>query len=142
MFHKILVAVDESESSHRAVTAATDLALQFHASVCLLHAYPHIADYLGSPMYEQLVQAQTLEGEQFLQTLRMEIDQATNHAVPVETQLLEGAPTEAILKVAEAEKFDLIVVGSHGKGPFANLLLGSVSQTLTRKAPCPVMVVH
>lgn len=142
MFHKILVAVDESESSHRAVTAATDLALQFHASVCLLHAYPQIADYLGSPIYEQLVQVQTLEGDQFLQTLRMEIDQATNHTVPVETQLLEGAPTEAILKVAEAEDFDLIVVGSHGKGPFANLLLGSVSQTLTRKAPCPVMVIH
>ncbi len=142
MFHKILVAVDDSESSHRAVTAATDLALQFDSSVCLLHAYPNIADYLGSPIYEQLVQAQTLEGDQLLQTLRMEIDQATNHRVPVETQLLEGAPTEAILKVAEAEDFDLIVVGSHSKGPFANLLLGSVSQTLTRKAPCPVMVIH
>lgn len=141
MFHKILVAVDDSDSSHRAVSVATDLARQFHATLCLLHAFPHVADYLGSPVYDQLVQAHTLDGQQLLESLRSEIMQ-TNTDLLVDTQLLEGAPATAILQVAETEGIDLIVVGSHGKNALTNLLVGSVSSTVSQRAHCPVMVVH
>ncbi len=141
MFHKILVAVDESDSSHRAVSLATDLARQFHASLCLLHAFPPVADYLGSPVYDQLVQAHTLEGQQLLESLRADIVRQ-NDDLLVDTQLLEGAPATAILQVAETEGIDLIVVGSHGKNALAKLLVGSVSSTVAQHAHCPVMVVH
>lgn len=141
MFRKILVAVDGSEGSHRAMSLATDLARKFDADLCLLHAFPHIADCLGSQIYDQMVQKHTLEGQYLLESLRQEILQMDDH-LTIDTQLLEGAPATAILQVAEIEGMDLIVVGSRGHNALTNLLLGSVSTAVTQHAHCPVMVVH
>ena len=52
-----------------------------------------------------------------------------------------GDPAEEIVRVAGEEGFDLVVSGSRGRGTLGGLLLGSVSQTLVRTAPCPVLVV-
>jgi len=54
----------------------------------------------------------------------------------------EGDPGEAIVNAAEAEDVDLIVVGSHGRGPVERFLLGSVSDFVVRHAGCPVLVVR
>jgi len=54
----------------------------------------------------------------------------------------EGDPGEAIVNAAEAEGVDLIVVGSHGRGPVGRFLLGSVSDFVVRHAGCPVLVVR
>lgn len=51
-----------------------------------------------------------------------------------------GDPGESIVSAAEAEAADLIVVGTHGRGPIGRLFLGSVSQHVVRNAPCPVLV--
>ena len=53
-----------------------------------------------------------------------------------------GDPGESIVAAAEAEKVDLIVVGTHGRGAIGRLLLGSVSEYVVRNAPCPVFVVR
>lgn len=141
MFSKILVAVDKSENAHRVIDAAVDLADHYHAQLCLLHAFPHIADHLGSPVYDQRINATTLHGNELLETLNHEIEQA-GKKVAVETQLIEGPPAAAILRVAEAEHFDLIVMGTRGNPALVNMVLGSVSSTVTHKASCPVMVIH
>lgn len=138
MFRKILVAVDESSSAQRAIQIATELAQQFGSSVCLLHAVPHIADHLGSPVYERLLHANVLQGNTLLD--RAVGDVGTS--VPVETQLIEGPPAGAILRVAETEGYNLIVMGSRGNNPIVNMLLGSVSAAVSQKAPCPVMIIH
>jgi nucleotide-binding universal stress UspA family protein len=54
---------------------------------------------------------------------------------------LRGLPADEILRFAEQEGFDLIVLGSHGRTGFARLLMGSVAEELIRKACCPVLVV-
>lgn len=54
----------------------------------------------------------------------------------------EGEPGEAIVSAAEAESADLIVVGSHGRGPMGRFLVGSVSDFIVRHASCPVLVVR
>jgi len=54
----------------------------------------------------------------------------------------EGDPGEAIVNAAEAEEADLIVVGSHGRGPVGRFLVGSVSDYVVRNARCPVLVVR
>lgn len=54
----------------------------------------------------------------------------------------EGDPGEAIVAAAEAEGVDLIVVGSHGRGPVGRFLIGSVSDYVVRHARCPVLVVR
>jgi nucleotide-binding universal stress UspA family protein len=53
-----------------------------------------------------------------------------------------GAAAESIVDAAQSEGADLIVVGSHGRGRLGRLILGSVSEEVTRRAPCPVLVVR
>jgi nucleotide-binding universal stress UspA family protein len=138
MFRKILVAVDGSQSSSDALTVAIDLAQKYYASICLLHAFPHVSDLLGTPQYERLVEARTAAGEAILESARTRV----GDLAPAETQLIEGPPAPAILRVAEEDKVDLIVVGSRGHGQLAGLLLGSVSNAVAQHANCPVMIVH
>ncbi|MFD7233226.1 universal stress protein [Streptomyces sp. NPDC059881] len=58
----------------------------------------------------------------------------------VHERLVHGNPTEALL--AAAEGAELLVVGSRGRGGFARMLLGSVSQQVAQHAPCPVVIVR
>ena len=53
-----------------------------------------------------------------------------------------GDPGDVIVEAAEAEHADMVLVGSHGRGPVGRLLLGSVSEFVVRNAPCPVLVVR
>jgi nucleotide-binding universal stress UspA family protein len=138
MFRKILVAVDGSPQSHAVLGLAVDLAQRYRASLCLLHAFPHVSDLLGTPQYDHLLAARTLIGEQVLDSART----AVGDAAPVETQLIEGPPAPAILRVAQEEAYDLIVLGSRGQGQLAGLLLGSVSSAVAQRADCPVLIVH
>lgn len=138
MFRKILVGVDGSEHARRALETAINLAQRYGATLCLVHAFPHVSDLLGTPFYEQMIESRTLIGRALLESARTQV----GDLVPVEEQLLQGPPAPAILRVAEIEHCDLIVIGSRGHGQLAGLLLGSVSHIITHKAHCPVLVVH
>lgn len=138
VFHRILVACDGSSSINNMLELTADLANRHHASVVLLHAFPHVSDVLGTPMYEQLLEGHTLFGEQLLEAARARLPKG----VPVETQLLEGPAAEAILRVADQEHCDLIIVGTHGRGKLAELFGRSVSHTIMHEAVCPVLIVH
>lgn len=69
---------------------------------------------------------------------------ARGRAVGVAVSFLvwTGDPGESIVSAAEAENIDLVVVGTHGRGPIGRLLLGSVSDHVVRNAPCPVLVIR
>jgi nucleotide-binding universal stress UspA family protein len=138
MFGKILVAVDGSAQADAALDLAVDLAKRYRATVCVLHAFPHVSDLLGTPQYEHLLAARATIGEAVLDAARRQI----GDAVQVETQLLEGPAAPAILRVALEDKCDLIVVGSRGRGQISGLLLGSVSSVVAQRAHCPVLIVH
>jgi nucleotide-binding universal stress UspA family protein len=138
MFRKILVAIDGSQHARAALDLAVDLAQHYQASLCVLHAFPHVSDLLGTPQYESLLVARTMIGQQLLESARTQV----GDAVVVETQLLEGPPAPAILRVAEEDGCDLIVVGSRGRSQLAGVLLGSVSSTIAQRAHCPVLIAH
>lgn len=138
MFRKILVATDGSPNSGEALTIAIDLAQRYSATLLLLHAFPHVSDLLGTPQYEHLLEARSAIGAQVLEATRAQVgDQA-----PVETQLLEGPAAPAILRVAEEDGCDMIVLGSRGHSPIGGLLMGSVSSAVAQRARCPVLIVH
>jgi nucleotide-binding universal stress UspA family protein len=138
MFRKILVAVDGSQHARDALEIALDLAQRYGASLGLLHAFPHVSDLLGYPQYDHLLEARTLIGEKLLESARTQV----GDLAPVDLHLVEGPPAPAILRVAEEENYDLIVLGSRGRGQIAGMLLGSVSSAVAQRSRCPVMIVH
>lgn len=138
MFHKILIAVDGSQQSSAALAAGVDLAQHYRSSICLLHAFPHVSDLLGTPQYEHLLEARSLIGQQLLESTRAQI----TADISVEIQLIEGPPAPAILRVAVEDHCDMIVLGSRGHGQLAGMLLGSVSSAVAQRASCPVLIVH
>jgi nucleotide-binding universal stress UspA family protein len=138
MFRKILVAVDGSRYSSRALEFADDLSRRYKAQLLVLHAFPHVSDLLGTPQYERVLEARAMIGEQLLASARAQLSER----VPVETQLIEGPPAPAILRVAAEENCDMIVIGSRGHGQLAGILLGSVSSVVAQRASCAVLIIH
>jgi nucleotide-binding universal stress UspA family protein len=138
MVRNILVGVDGSAHARAALDFAVDMASRYGARLVLLHAFSHVSDLLGTPHYEHLLAARTLNGQRLLESAQTQVGDAT----PVETELVEGPPASAILRVAADERCDLIVVGSRGHGQIAGLLLGSVSSAVAQHAECPVLIVH
>ena len=138
MIHKILSAFDGSSHAEAALAFAADLAQRYRAPLLVLHAFPRVSDMLGTPQYDELLATRSLLGEQLLETARMRLPDT----IEVETQLIEGPPAQAILRVAAEDDCDLIVVGSRGRGQFTELILGSVSSMVAHQAMCPVLIVH
>ena len=138
MFRKILVATDGSPNSGEALTIAIDLAQRYGATLLLLHAFPHVSDLLGTPQYEHLLEARSAIGAQVLEATRAQVA----GQAPVETHLLEGPAAPAILRVAEEDGCDMIVLGSRGHSQLGGLLMGSVSNAVAQRARCPVLIVH
>ncbi len=127
MYQKILVPVDGSDHSRRAMQEATKLAKVTQGTVTLLHVSP------GKHSTTQpLDQGQNIldEGKKLVQA----------EGVSADTILLEGKVVEDIVRVAKEGAFDLIIIGARGLSKFEELVLGSVSHGVTEKAPCPVIV--
>lgn len=139
LFEKILVAVDESPAAQKAVECAHKLSKLTQATVILVHAYPKISDYLGEPNLSVTIARHVEQSRALVEPLAKSLEA---DGVPVLTEILEGPPADAILRVAEARKVDLIVMGARGLGSVGSLLLGSVSQKVMSHATCPVMVVR
>jgi nucleotide-binding universal stress UspA family protein len=77
------------------------------------------------------------EGMAALNTVKGIFDEV---AVHVETDLRQGIPAEAIPEIARKGRYELIVIGRKGRGGVRELLLGSVSKTVLRNAPCSILV--
>jgi nucleotide-binding universal stress UspA family protein len=139
MFAQIIVAVDGSEHSDRALEYAKALAECFGSTIRLVHAFPETSDLLGYEEYEKLVSRREVAGQLVIDQARQKLGD-TN--IKIDEELLEGPPAEAILAVAETRHADLIVMGTRGLGNLQMLLLGSVSHKVMQYATCPVFVVR
>jgi nucleotide-binding universal stress UspA family protein len=138
----IVAAVDFSEIPERVIEASAELASVRGDEVLLLHVAAPDPDFVGweagpASVLEQ--RSGTLRGEhRQLQELAAALRE---RGFEVRAALVEGATAETIVEEAERHDARWIVVGSHGKGALKRALLGSVSENVTRHAPCPVVVV-
>ncbi len=139
MYQKIIIAIDGSEHSNRAISHGKALADKFGAELLLVHAYPHTSDLFSYNDFEKLISRRKAEGQKILDDARQTLGQAQSS---VEEELLEGPEAEAILTVASIREVDLIVMGTRGMGSLEGMLFGSVSNKVVHQAPCSVLIVR
>lgn len=140
---KALVTTDGSEFSQKALAMLGSLLPADKTEVKLVSVYssPRVLTYGTDPynltferMVDQLrdkAESDCDEGRQILEA----------QGFAVTTLTVMGEAASAILDLAEAEKSDLVVVGSHGKSGIQRFLLGSVSEQVVRYAPCSTLVI-
>lgn len=142
MFHNILVSVDGSPDSERALSEAIDLARCENARLTILTAVsrPPSLAYLGisAGAAQELADAFEKEARQTIEQARERVPQE----VSVETILTENQIQDALLDRIEKGGHDLLVMGSRGRGAVASTVLGSVSHDMLNHSPVPVLIVH
>ncbi|MFN8388090.1 MAG: universal stress protein [Anaerolineales bacterium] len=140
MFNNILLAVDGSEHALNAARMAAQLARSMDsAELRIAVVYDSIPPLLGDPDFQIVLNARLDETEKILQSAVKAVGEVPS---TVSTETIAGDPAEAIIKIADTRKCDLIVMGSRGLGRLAGLVLGSVSQKVVSHAPCPVLIVR
>jgi nucleotide-binding universal stress UspA family protein len=140
----ILVPTDFSDASLAALDYAKGLAAEFGASVHLVHV---MEDLLAHAWSAEVYVAS-------MPNLRDEIEKEARDRLAtvvsadewrqfnVQAAVVAGNPFLEIIRYARAHEIDLIVIGTHGRGAIAHMLLGSVAEKVVRKAPCPVLTVR
>jgi len=138
LFSRILVPVDGSGYAENAVRHASDLARKYGSSVTLIHV---VATKVYAMAEVGVLISKDLEKEG-KEILRKSQELASSLGISANTKLASGVPAEEILRFADSEKFDLIVMGSRGLSEVKAFLLGSVSDKVSHHAKCPVLVVR
>ncbi|WP_296954678.1 universal stress protein [uncultured Dialister sp.] len=137
---KILVPIDGSDASERALGYACSLAEKGGAVVTMLYVVE--ADVLLFPVYrvnlsESDVDSVKKKGEEILALFGRDVPEGTK----VERKVEVGMPGASIVREAEAGKADLIVMGNSGKGSVSSFVMGSVSHYVVHHSSCPVLIV-
>jgi nucleotide-binding universal stress UspA family protein len=139
----ILCPIDFSEFSIRAYRYALSLAEHYRAKVVAQHIvelwrYPY-AEYVASQGdYQEFCRAVCEGGKKKLQGF---VKNHTDTEIQPELVVHEGVAADLILSFAETHKTELIVMGTHGRRGFDRLVLGSVTDRVMRRTPCPVLTI-
>ena len=132
----VVVATDFSYASSQLATAAAALGKHFRCSIHFVHVRPDVTG-MPDPFLA------TRSAEEIQQDTRNRMAELLRHpdldGVDVHGRLLVGEPATRILDLADAEKPDLIVVGTHGAKGLKHFLLGSIAEEIFRHARCPVL---
>jgi len=130
---KILFPTDFSTLSDSALQYATTLARDMGAKLVIVHIEEPPAAYGAGEMYYGIPDPDTAALTKMLDAVR-----PTDATVPFEHRLVTGEPATEIVELAKEEGVDLIVMGTHGRTGLGRLLMGSVAESVVRRAPCPV----
>lgn len=142
---QILVPTDFSEHSSRALGYAAALARRLGAKLVLLHvvasealenlAKAHAPPHPVDLVYEDL-------GLKVREQFVKDVAPGVRKTLETETLVLPGVPFLEILRVAGVRRVDLIVMATHGRSGLSHALMGSVTEKVIRRAPCPVLSIR
>ena len=137
---KILIATDDSKTAEKAVDLGIEIAGLSGAKVYAVYVID-TTPYYSIPLDQVWSKEVYEQFEQIGREADSYVEKAAKTAgIEVESIVLKGDPAEMILNFAEEQNVDMIVVGSHGKGGFERLVIGSVSEKVVRHAKVPVLV--
>ncbi|OGR39854.1 MAG: hypothetical protein A2051_06650 [Desulfovibrionales bacterium GWA2_65_9] len=136
-FKNILVPVDGSEHSERALRCALELAKCQEARVTVLHSFGNIPMLIGGDGRRELVTALREESRKLMEPFIGILREA---GMPEQFIAREGRAAQVIVDEAKEGGFDLIVMGSRGLSEVAGVLMGSVAHRVLCSAHCPVLV--
>jgi universal stress protein A len=142
--NKVLLATDFSEASDYALKYALAMAGAFKASLHVLHVLEDLAAHAWTTeVYVAALPGVHEEMErQAQERLEQLLTPEQRAACNATTVLRTGSPFVEVVRYARDEGMDLIVLGTHGRGAIAHMLLGSVAERVVRKAHCPVVTVR
>lgn len=144
-FTKILVAIDFSSCSRKALERAIGLARDLGAEITVLHAVAPVSyDPLDRSIFgkdrpkytldDYLNDAARRDMKKFIATFP-NIDER-------HVELRPGEPVQVVLETIEDGGYDLVVLGTHGRTNFEHFMMGSVAERVVRVAPCAVLTVR
>ncbi|WP_257346920.1 universal stress protein [Pseudalkalibacillus decolorationis] len=138
MFSKILLATDGSEHASRAAEKAATIALSNSDSkvtmIYVIDVSTSKSDVLSAGSKEKLEENRKRKLQNAEEIL-------TENNVEYEVHILRGEPGPTIVKYANENQYDLVVIGSRGLNSFQEMVLGSVSHKVAKRANSPVMIV-
>ncbi len=143
MIRKILIATDGSEHAQRALHYAEESAMKWNSELIIVSVVPPISPLLvPAPGFnlekyvnelENAYQNVLIEAEEHVKKKRPEIKSST--------QLGKGRPADIIIKIADKENVDLIVMGSRGYGSIKGWILGSTSRHVVENCTKPILII-
>ena len=133
---RILCPVDFSEGSNTALAYATTLAMECDAELHIVYVYEEPYAYTDGGFSGYVPPADMDPDRQ-----RLEATRPTSDSVRFRREFLIGSPANTLLKYADSHDIDLIVMGTHGRTGLSRLLMGSVAETMVRRALCPVLTI-
>ena len=141
-FKKLLVALDFSEPSRKALHSAAQMAADNGAEMVLVHVWQPTASLTGGPEFPiSFAEDYIQQAKDGLEDSKREAEQMG--ARRVSTIVLTGTPWHEIAELLRKdESYDLVVIGSHGRTGLKHVLLGSVAERIVRHVPVPVLVVR
>lgn len=156
MFHKILVAIDQSDVSQQAFAAAMTLAKTLNANLMLVHVVSPVDSNYPNPVFalhgtypmfrtedvEFHLQQWQFVQDQSLEFLKAQTAVATSAGIPTEFTQSLGDPGSTICSLARSWNANLIVMGRRGYKGLNELFMGSVSNYVVHHAPCSVLTVQ
>ena len=137
MYMKILVPLDGSKYSEKALLHACDMAKNYQANLTLLY------------VVEKSLPFNLLDRKEYLEILRKFGNKvltkgkktATERGIDSKIIMKEGNVANEVVKLAKKEKYNLVIVGSKGLGATTRFFLGSVSNKLANNSPCSILIV-
>lgn len=142
-FKKILFPIDFSESSEKVFPFALEMAQKFDAKLCLLFVATDISHLITTDLSRDMLMSTVAEiarvGENQMRAFcDKQLSGFPNH----ETKVVTGSPGDEILKFADEQSIDLVVMGTHGRKGLNRTLMGSVADDIIKNSPAPVLTIN
>lgn len=142
--NRVLIPVDFSENSQRAVNYGLSIARTYGAKVYMMHV---ISQRIVDAIHELSIKGYKGDFVEIMKDVRRDREKemkalaASFEGIEIEFIIKEGKPGPEIVDIAKELNVDLIVIGHQGRSALGSILLGSVAQYVVNHTPCPILVI-